>query len=288
MKTALGISPSPPFKRIKNGLIDLFGGNVSAFSLRLLRKDYKGGLIRVRRSSDNAEKDIFCQSNRDLDTKTLLDFVGVGNNGFVTKWYNQTGVSTFDFSQTTAAKQPTIVESGSLVVSNGMIAINMDGLNGDGYMINGGLIGDPSNNDMTIFMVQEHGITADGGYALVETRAVGSYGSNVIMGGTAGESIFSVINPSSNVGANTTGTILFGFVYDGSDCYAYRDGLLNEGPRAVALSTSLLTTVIGGFGDETSTTGFNAKVQELVAWKSDKRSDVATIMANINSYWSIY
>lgn len=56
-------------------LLDLYPNAAVAYSLRKLRTAYTGSTIRVRRSSDNAEQDIAFVGN-DLDTQTMLDFVG--------------------------------------------------------------------------------------------------------------------------------------------------------------------------------------------------------------------
>ncbi len=58
-----------------NLLLDIYTGATVAYSLRKLRTAYSGSAIRVRRSSDNAEQDINFVSG-DLDTQSLLDFVG--------------------------------------------------------------------------------------------------------------------------------------------------------------------------------------------------------------------
>jgi hypothetical protein len=63
--------------------------------------------IRVRRDLDNAEKDIGF-IGKDLDTQTLLDFVG-GGNGYIISTYSQGTVSS---SQGLADSQPLIVENG--------------------------------------------------------------------------------------------------------------------------------------------------------------------------------
>jgi len=69
--------------------------------------------LRVRRSSDNAEQDIGFLGD-DIDTVSLLSFVGA-NDGFVVKWYNQgTDGSAYDASQTSAGSQPLIVSSGTI------------------------------------------------------------------------------------------------------------------------------------------------------------------------------
>ena len=56
------------------GLLDQYGDATAAYSLRKLRNDYTGSAIRVRRSSDDAERDMGFYDN-ELDTVALLDWV---------------------------------------------------------------------------------------------------------------------------------------------------------------------------------------------------------------------
>lgn len=69
-------------------------------------------VIRVRRSSDNAEMDINYTSTRYIDATQLLTFVGSGD-AFISKFYDQTGNGNH-FVSSTMAKQPMLVEGGSL------------------------------------------------------------------------------------------------------------------------------------------------------------------------------
>jgi len=87
---------------------------VRAYALRRVRTAYTGPLIRVRRSSDNAELNIGYDGSNELDTAALLAHCGAGN-GFVTVWYDQMGNS--DASQGTAAAQPQIVTGGALTTT---------------------------------------------------------------------------------------------------------------------------------------------------------------------------
>ena len=57
-----------------DGLLDQYGDAAAAYSLRKLRSGYTGSAIRVRRSSDNTERDMGFYDN-DLDTVALLDWV---------------------------------------------------------------------------------------------------------------------------------------------------------------------------------------------------------------------
>jgi hypothetical protein len=102
-------------------LLDTYGGAHTAFSMFKLRTTYSGNCIRVRRSSDNAEQDIGFVNNY-LDTSSLLSFVG-GGNGFVVRWYDQS-TNVRNLTQTTAANQPQIVSSGSLITRNGKAVIS--------------------------------------------------------------------------------------------------------------------------------------------------------------------
>jgi len=68
------------------GILDKFPGAVAGYSLRQLRAEHTTGVIRVRRSSDNAELDF---KEKEITDGTLTTWTGSGD-GFVTKIYNQT------------------------------------------------------------------------------------------------------------------------------------------------------------------------------------------------------
>jgi hypothetical protein len=94
----------------KNFLINALSVKpTTAYSLRRLNREYAGSAIRVRRASDNDEKNIGF-SGVELDTISLIEFVGA-DNGFVTTWYDQSGNGN-DAIQTTASNQPRIVNAG--------------------------------------------------------------------------------------------------------------------------------------------------------------------------------
>ena len=86
--------------------LDNIDANMLYFSTAKLSSDDTIS-IRVRRSSDNAEKDIGFIGNN-LDVQTLLDFVGSGN-GYVSATYAQGQTSSF---QNNLSEQPLIVENG--------------------------------------------------------------------------------------------------------------------------------------------------------------------------------
>jgi len=100
---------------------------VQAYSAaRVVHSTYFGPLVRVRRSSDDAVLDI-PQLNGELDTDALLSFVGSGD-GFVVRWYDQSGNGRHVFNDTASA-QPRIVIGGVLQTLVGKPAIAFDGSN---------------------------------------------------------------------------------------------------------------------------------------------------------------
>lgn len=81
-----------------------------AFGLSRQINGWRSAVIRVRRDSDDTEKDIGLTSSGNLNVGDLLSFVGAGN-GYIVKWYDQAG-SAHDLSQATTTKQPLIVDTG--------------------------------------------------------------------------------------------------------------------------------------------------------------------------------
>jgi hypothetical protein len=84
-------------------ILDTYTGSVGAYSLRRIKTGATAS-IRVRRSSDNQETDIGFDATGNLNTSTLLSFVGSGN-GYVKTWYDQSGLGR-NAIQNTAARQP--------------------------------------------------------------------------------------------------------------------------------------------------------------------------------------
>lgn len=135
----MGLGLGLPFTRKKRaaalpGLLDVYPGAAFAFSTRLLRDSYTGPCLRVRRSSDNAEQDIGFSTVRIggyrwLDQVAIEAFVGSGNDGFVTTWYDQSGAA-LNLSQATAAKQPRAVLSGTVETRNGRPTVRFLGTGG--------------------------------------------------------------------------------------------------------------------------------------------------------------
>ena len=108
----LGLSKSsfvPSFK----GILQTHTGSVAAYRLRRLSNTYSGPLVNVRRASDNSQADIGFTASGNLDVDGLRLHCQ-GTDGFVAKWYDQSGNGR-NFAQDTAENQPKIFTSDSII-----------------------------------------------------------------------------------------------------------------------------------------------------------------------------
>jgi hypothetical protein len=154
-----------------SGLLFDYPGSIGAYSLRQLvfyQDGHTPNLIRVRRSSDNAEQNF---TATEITDGTLTTFTGA-NDGFITTWYNQAR-NIGDLISATAANQPQIVSSGT---SLGYIqSLGSTQLNSDIKYIN-------STDYSTFFVGQNTGQTvwgADSGTGYYAVALAGSNNGNV-------------------------------------------------------------------------------------------------------------
>jgi len=80
---SISITPQSPDNPTFSGILDTYTGATAGYSTRRLTNTYTGGLIRVRRSSDDAEQDIGYDANgEDLDIFGLLAFVNASYTNY--------------------------------------------------------------------------------------------------------------------------------------------------------------------------------------------------------------
>jgi hypothetical protein len=96
-----------------------------AYSLRKLSSSYAGSAIQVRRSTDNTTQNIGFDSNGNLDTNSLISFIGSGD-GFVSIWFDQSGNGN-NAVQNTLLNQPKIIATGIIERANGLPTITFSG-----------------------------------------------------------------------------------------------------------------------------------------------------------------
>lgn len=260
-------------------LLDNFSGASAAYSLRNLSSAYTGPLIRVRRSSDNVERDIYGTFGGDLDIASLVAFVGA-NSGFVTTWYDQSG-NARHATQATAGAQPRIVNAGVVETEGGKPSINFFGTSA--FMnANGAFTG----TSFTSFSVYKQPSTVSrNAYNLYTTG--GTY-VQIVEYSTNNSSY---IRPSTGV-ATQYGSGVFvdrqlrSFTYIDSFIFTdYRNtGIFYSNNFGVTMtpSTSLqINRFVGIYGE-------NLVFQELIFFPTDRSSIRTAAETNINNYYKIY
>jgi hypothetical protein len=263
------------------GLLDTYPNAAAAYSLRLLKSDYTGNAIRVRRSSDNAEQNIgFVNGN--LDTSTLTSFCS-GTNGFVTTWYDQSG-NARNATQTTAANQPQIVSSGSVLTTNGKPSASFDGIN-DSLFTSGTPF---SATENTLIAVSKTNVIIAQYQRLF---CIGLYNDGRYLGSNnSTDDMLAIFNNSTltcfgGVAITQNVSIMYN---TGTNGVLWQNGSQVNTVTATNSSYGSENLYIGG--DKAQTIGeFWAGIgQEFIFYPSSQSSNVAGIGTNINSYYGIY
>ena len=265
-------------------LLDTYTSANTAYSMFKLRQAYSGSCLRVRRSSDNTEQDIGFVNNY-LDTSSLLTFVGA-NNGFVVKWYDQSGRAggVLDLLQATAVNQPQIVSSGSLITRNGLAVISASTTQ---YFSTGGnpLI----TTSYSWWFTYEKSSSANQ-YVLgrdVTNHIYADYGTTQLLGynSTSGNISFTI---GSALSINTF-RLMNGLVNVSGT--SYNGSLYSNGSTLGSVSKTISSGgIVGGYGGtpfssfRTGTLYFN----EFIVWLSDQSANRSVIENNIKSRNLIY
>ena len=268
-------------------LLDTYPNAGIAYSLRKINATYTGDTIAVRRSSDNTSQNIGFDANGNLDTASLLSFVGA-NNGFVTTWYDQSGNGR-NATQVTQSNQPLIVSSGTLLTLNSKPVVNFyaKSLNFSGF---------GSENFSVFALIKRQSTTSYGGYLQnvgssfngfkIVSREDSNWATTYIKYNGTSESL-------SNSRAKSTGSIsntryLENWVYPNNPSVLYENNVNKT------VSTSVLsgwgTNQTQAFGSLRYDGGLGGEfdIQELIIYPSDQSGNLNAINTNINTYYSIY
>lgn len=261
------------------GLLDTYPNAAAAYSLRKLRSAYTGSAIRVRRSSDNTEQDIGFVNNI-LDTSSLTSFCGSGN-GFVTTWYDQSG-NAANVTQTTAANQPQIVSSGSVILQNGKPSIQWDGTND--FLQNTSSLSYTNFSLFNLFKFNSYSTT--GYQAIIQYSKLDL--AQVLTNFQSSDTGVSTIASYSVADIGTTRR-LHTHLSTISGSTTTSTLYLNGGNKATGsrILTSTKTTIAIGATD-LGAIPFNGNNQEIILYPSDQSSNRTGIETNINNFYSIY
>ena len=264
-------------------LLDAVPGAAAAYSLRQLSNAYTGPVVTVRRSSDDAEEDFKAS---EIDDGTLTAFCGAGD-GLVKTWFDQSGNTGRDASQGTAANQPKIVSSGSLVTESGKAALEFDG--SDDYLSPGIKIFQ-GLTEASVFSVQDFlGSLNDTAYAEYQ---VGLGGKRTVLyrQTNATERLLLVEDSSDSAmtiiyNGEPLKTHLFSFTYNDGTTNAYENGALIATDTTLSgpLDDSEKNFFIGA--RDSVTEHGNVAISELIIYPSDQSANRQRIEGDIAWYY---
>ena len=269
--------------------LDAYPGATVAYSLRKLRVGYTGSAIRVRRSSDNAEQDIGFSGNGDLNTSSLLSFVGLGNNGFVKTWYDQSG-NGIDATQASNSAQPQIVSGGTMITRNGKSTMLFDGVN-DKLATASAL---PINQiPMTILTLSYTTLNSNyyfiAGGADFATSNGYQYATALLLNNYYPEFKAVVSSPQASelYVTKSANYALLTNIVEGTTQYLYLNGSLG-GSKSIALAAAASTIPLNIAGSSTNGAYFNGEINEVIVYNSGKLGNVSAMNIDLNNYYGIY
>ena len=256
---------------INGGFLNTYQGFNGAYSLRKLA-EYDNGydveVVNVRRSSDDVNRDF---TATEITDGTLELFVGIGNDGFVQLWYDQS-LNKNHLYQLNTNIQPKIIENGVVISENGKPAIDFDGSTF--------LKGLNSNNTKAIFVVckdinldanaAEYVIGSDQNDNGVRTSGTAVSGIGVRTGTVSINSTIKDTNQhliTIDINAETVRV-------DGS---VEASGVMEE-----------FTYNIVGRRINPTVLQFSGLVQEVISSNINQTTNISAIETNINTEYTIY
>lgn len=294
-------------------LLDQFPGAGAAWSLRKLRTNYNGPCIRVRRSSDNTEKNIGFINNQ-LDITDLINFTGTGH-AFISVFYNQSVREAYDLIQPATERQPKIVDSGLIITENNKPALSFDGI--DDYMevlASQDKFIELHSSKSLVNIIAKIGYTENLSFSHHLVDSGGTYDLNIgySLYYSTSETLFKtlvntirngansiVFNQKSNtfltnrqsviqVDVDVSNTIL----KERSTIIINNNTVIKENQTSGSLSTAIASKTFKiGVAQRIGNTLINyhhGTMQEIVIYLNDQSANRPFIGSNINSYYNVY
>lgn len=261
-------------------LLDSYPGAQVAYSLRKLSSSYAGDAIRVRRSSDNTESDIGFSLGV-LDTGSLISFVGQGN-GYVTKWYDQSGNAN-DAVQSTFSDQPQIVSSGVIVNVNSKASISF--IPPNPQLVFSTFTASAVELFLTVKAKNDPPVQEKSGFIKIGTDAFSNhfpYTNGTIYDDFASDTRKTVGNPTTPLDQLN----LYNVLSASGEWTARLNAtqLYSTGTNTVDVSTS---PTIGNVYSALQITA-DLYISEMIIYPADQSANRPEIETNINNYYSLY
>ena len=259
--------------------LDTAGAAAAAYSLRNLSSSYTGSVVEVRRGSDGNTESFTAVEVTD---GTLVAWVGAGNDGTVSKWYDQSGNDNHA-TQGTPASQPKIVSGGSLVTGG----LAFDGANG-GLRVAGPVL--TSSSFFTTSVIRHDTGTSNTNSENVYGQYQSSTSGRWQLSANTSNAYSFFANAANNIsslsaGALGTSQTLISVNANGSNAEIFRDGTSKATDTYSGFTPATVDFTIGF--DSINLREFNGKIQELIIYPTDQSDKRRAIEENIGSNYGI-
>jgi len=284
------------------GIARRFGGASAAYSLRDIGA-MNGPVVDIRRDTGGGagDDDVEPFSALQLLSGAAEEFVGTGNDGFVSKWYDQTGNGNHVI-QSGASEQPKIVDSGTYLGSLKFDAAT-DGTSPDFLELDGTKIGFASSNLFLNYVISNKADQSAFAGVIGSRDLSGASGNGYNFGVSSIERpqviFYDSVNGNSNstMGASqalgTSETALITIQKVGNDVDGFKNGTAGDLDTTInGMGTSTIDRFRIGTGDLLSDTtpdslGLKAELKEIIFYETDRSSDRTDIENDILNYYSI-
>jgi len=271
-----------------SGLLSTYTGAAAAYSVRQLANT-AALCMRVRRDNDDAEQDFGFDANGDLDTAAIATFVGSGNNGYVSKWYDQSGNGK-DAEQTTNATQPQIYNGSAVITEGSKPALDHDGSR---WMTLG--ISDLSNTNLfaeasdpfAVMCVAKYDDTSAPGGGTIFSKAM-SVGSGRTL---------QIAHVSNGISTRFRGSETL--ITTPADLHILQEAHWSGSAALAVLNGTETSATVGTYSENSENINIGSrtdggfiikgKIQEIIVWGNAQDSTNRTaIRTSMNDYFSIY
>ena len=244
--------------RTSSYLLDTYPATL-AYSLRQIKAGVTS-VVRVRRSSDNAEQDFTAAQVTD---GTLTSFCGV-SDGFVSNWYDQSG-NGIHVSQSNVANQPQIVSSGALITDGGKPALSWD-------------------SSKSLFQLSTN-ISHQSAFYVAnwDSSVFSAYQGLVTYNYSQNQDLVSLVEGTFWWNNNLHGANGGSLLPTAFPAFAGRTLIFNS-----TATTPNRSQIFIGTDRNSVLRGWNGKIQEVIIYGNNQTPNRSLIESNINGYYAIY
>lgn len=277
--------------------VDDYPDAEAAYSLRRMRRQYRGSAIRVRRGGDNAELGIGFNNDGTLDTTALTDFAtatGGDNTAYIKIWYDQTG-NRHHLVQEDTSKQPQIVADSAVIMEASKPTIKFDGvdddlrnehhevMNGSELVIAAVLKATEDYSDWEDSLIERTALSELGTNNGAQFQTVDDDQKVTVLSRFDG----TAVELNDNVSRLNERVLYFANYKSGSSKLSVNtDEVATD---SAAFTSGGDTDVILSLGSAgTASTNFKGNIQEVIVFKTEQESSKVGIESDLQQYYNVY